>query len=92
MCLHAPAGMVREITHPTSQQLAPATQRFRKPLAKQSSPVILVTNEVGGGIVPENAVARRFRDAAGLTNQRVAAAADEVWLVVSGCPLKVKPQ
>ena len=66
--------------------------RLTQTLAKQSSPVILVTNEVGGGIVPENAVARRFRDAAGLTNQRVAAAADEVWLVVSGCPLKVKPQ
>ena len=66
--------------------------RLAQTLAKQSSPVILVTNEVGGGIVPENAVARRFRDAAGLTNQRVATAADEVWLVVSGCPLKVKPQ
>ena len=66
--------------------------RLTEALATQSSPVLLVTNEVGGGIVPENAVARRFRDAAGLTNQRVAAAADEVWLVVSGCPLKVKPQ
>ena len=66
--------------------------RLTQSLATQSSPVLLVTNEVGGGIVPENAVARRFRDAAGLTNQRVAAAADEVWLVVSGCPLKVKPQ
>ena len=66
--------------------------RLTQTLAKQSSPVILVTNEVGGGIVPENAVARRFRDAAGLTTQRVATAAAEVWLVVSGCPLKVKPQ
>lgn len=66
-------------------------ERLTQTLTKQNSPVILVTNEVGGGIVPENAVARRFRDAAGLTNQRVATTADEVWLVVSGCPLKVKP-
>ncbi|MCV2882727.1 bifunctional adenosylcobinamide kinase/adenosylcobinamide-phosphate guanylyltransferase [Actibacterium sp. XHP0104] len=56
-----------------------------------SSPVVLVTNEVGAGIVPENALARAFRDAAGLLNQRVAAISDEVTLAVCGLPLKVKP-
>ncbi len=60
-------------------------------LAEQSSPVVLVTNEVGAGIVPENALARAFRDAAGLMNQWIAAEADEVYLAVSGLPLKVKP-
>ncbi|TNF10577.1 MAG: bifunctional adenosylcobinamide kinase/adenosylcobinamide-phosphate guanylyltransferase [Rhodobacteraceae bacterium] len=53
-------------------------------------PVVLVSNEVGMGIVPENALARGFRDAAGLLNQRIAAAADEVTLAVAGLPLKVK--
>lgn len=59
-------------------------------LAQQTSPVVLVTNEVGMGIVPENALARAFRDAAGTINQWVAAEADEVTLVVSGLPIKVK--
>ena len=59
-------------------------------LPAQQSPVIFVTNEVGLGIVPENALARAFRDAAGLVNQALAAAADEVLFVVSGLPLKVK--
>lgn len=53
-------------------------------------PVVMVTNEVGGGIVPDNKLARDFRDAAGLVNQWVAAAADEVILAVAGLPLKVK--
>ena len=60
-------------------------------LGEQSAPVILVTNEVGAGIVPENALARAYRDAAGWMNQRVAASVDEVWFVVSGCPVRVKP-
>ena len=54
-------------------------------------PLDLVTNEVGLGIVPENALARAFRDAAGEVNQTIAEAADEVYLAVSGYPLKVKP-
>ncbi|MFT4013087.1 MAG: bifunctional adenosylcobinamide kinase/adenosylcobinamide-phosphate guanylyltransferase [Paracoccus sp. (in: a-proteobacteria)] len=61
-------------------------------LAAQVSPVILVTNELGLGIVPENALARRFRDLHGLMNQAVAAASDQVWMAVSGLPLRLKPQ
>lgn len=53
-------------------------------------PVIVVTNEVGSGIVPENELARRFRDEAGWMNQRMAEAAREVYWVVFGCPMKVK--
>lgn len=52
--------------------------------------VIFVTNEVGCGIVPENALARRFRDSAGRVNQRVAEAASEVYWMVFGCALRVK--
>jgi adenosylcobinamide kinase / adenosylcobinamide-phosphate guanylyltransferase len=59
-------------------------------LAAQKSPVVLVTNEVGLGIVPDNALARAFRDAAGTLNQMIAQAADEVIFAVAGLPMKVK--
>ena len=59
-------------------------------LARQKSPVVLVTNEVGLGIVPDNALARRFRDAAGILNQMIARAAVEVEFVVAGMPMRVK--
>ena len=51
---------------------------------------IFVTNEVGAGIVPENKLARRFRDLAGLANQMLAAEADAVYLTVAGIPVDVK--
>lgn len=60
-------------------------------LPRQTSPVILVTGEVGSGIVPENPLARDYRDALGLVNQAIADASDEVYLAVAGYPLKVKP-
>ena len=53
--------------------------------------LVLITNEVGCGIVPDNALARRFRDLAGMLNQRVAEAADEVYWTVFGTALEVKP-
>ena len=59
-------------------------------IAAYAGPVIVVSNEVGGGIVPLNALARRFRDLAGETNQRFAAQADQVVMAVAGLawPLK----
>jgi adenosylcobinamide kinase/adenosylcobinamide-phosphate guanylyltransferase len=72
------------------RDLAAEAERLCAALVAQSSPVLLVTNEVGMGIVPENALARAFRNAAGRLNQRVAQMADEVQLVVSGYPLRVK--
>jgi len=59
-------------------------------LAKLDITVILVSNEVGGGVVPDNTLARRFRDLVGFANQRLAAKADEVILMQSGIPLKIK--
>ena len=59
-------------------------------LVRQSAPVILVTNEVGSGIVPDNALARKFQDAAGVVNQTIGAIADEVVLVVAGQALTIK--
>jgi len=54
--------------------------------------VILVTNEVGMGIVPDNALARRYRDLVGRCNQVVAAGGDRVTLVVSGVPLVIRKE
>ena len=65
-------------------------EALTRALPAQQSPVIFVTNEVGAGIVPDNKLARDFRDAAGLMNQRVARVCDEVWLSVVGYPVKVK--
>ncbi|NQV57590.1 MAG: bifunctional adenosylcobinamide kinase/adenosylcobinamide-phosphate guanylyltransferase [Rhodospirillales bacterium] len=53
-------------------------------------PLVLVSNEVGGGIVPENKMAREFCDFAGTLNQEIAAAADHVYLVTAGLPQKLK--
>lgn len=64
--------------------------RLERTLEQASGPIALVANEVGSGIVPENALARRFRDLHGLLNQRLAARADCVALLVAGLPLFVK--
>ena len=55
------------------------------------APIVFVSNEVGLGIVPDNAMARRFRDEAGRLHQRLAAQADRVVMMVAGLPLTVKP-
>lgn len=58
--------------------------------AATSRLVIAVSDEVGSGIVPESASARAFRDALGLLNQRLAASADEVWLVTAGIGTRLR--
>ena len=63
---------------------------FLDALSHPPCDIILVSNEVGMGIVPENAMARRFRDLAGIINQKVASIATEAWLLCSGLPLKLK--
>lgn len=59
-------------------------------ISRAAGMVVLVSNEVGWSIVPENALARRFRDEAGLAHQRVAACVDEVQMVCAGLNLRMK--
>jgi adenosylcobinamide kinase / adenosylcobinamide-phosphate guanylyltransferase len=66
-----------------------ALDHFIAAARQRSAPVIVVTNEVGMGIVPIYESARKFRDLAGLANQRMAAAADAVWLMVCGLGLRL---
>jgi adenosylcobinamide kinase/adenosylcobinamide-phosphate guanylyltransferase len=64
---------------------------LRKALTTAVCPVILVSNEVGSGIVPENALARRYRDLTGYANRQIAATADRVIWTVAGIPVTIKP-
>ena len=73
-----------------SADMEGAAARLSDALASATGTVVLVSNEVGLGIVPENAMAREFRDHAGRLNQRVAEQADEVHFVAAGLPLKLK--
>lgn len=72
------------------EDLDAATAALARTLAAPRGPWVVVSNETGLGIVPDNALARRFRDAQGILNQRVAAVADRVILTVAGIPLEVK--
>jgi adenosylcobinamide kinase / adenosylcobinamide-phosphate guanylyltransferase len=57
---------------------------LRAALAARDGPVVIVSDEVGLGIVPENALARRFRDVVGIAHQRLVADSDEAWFMVAG--------
>jgi len=70
--------------------IASETRELESALARRPGPIVLVSNEVGSGIVPDNALARRFRDLQGQLNQSIAARADRVVLLVAGLPLIVK--
>jgi adenosylcobinamide kinase/adenosylcobinamide-phosphate guanylyltransferase len=65
-------------------------QHLTEALRTMTTPVIMVSNEVGWGIVPANPLARRFRDLAGLLHQEIATLADAAILVVSGLPVYLK--
>src|SRR5215475_13167909 len=69
---------------------SPAAEQNTLILAEVDN-LIIVSNEVGSGLVPEHPVARAFRDLQGLANQRLAQAADNVVFIVAGLPLRLKP-
>jgi len=74
----------------SDRDISDATDRLLDSLKSGAGLVLLVSNEVGLGIVPDNALARRFRDEAGRLHQRVAAIADEVLLVAAGLAIRMK--
>jgi adenosylcobinamide kinase/adenosylcobinamide-phosphate guanylyltransferase len=70
--------------------VAEAAEDLRDAIRRFEGYLVLVANEAGLGIVPDNALARRFRDEAGRANQMVAASADEVQIVFAGLPQRLK--
>jgi adenosylcobinamide kinase/adenosylcobinamide-phosphate guanylyltransferase len=66
------------------------TEALVRALGQVGGPVVFVSNEVGLGIVPDNALARAFRDHAGRLNQRIAEVANSVFFVAAGLPLRLK--
>ena len=70
--------------------VAAARSKLADALRMTRGTILLVSNEVGQGIVPDNALARQFRDEAGWLNQAVARAADEVWFVTAGIAQQLK--
>lgn len=73
----------------TEDEMLAATEQLLAACARVPT-AILVTNEVGLGIVPDNALARRYRDVLGRVNQRCAAASDEAFVLVSGLTVTLK--
>jgi adenosylcobinamide kinase/adenosylcobinamide-phosphate guanylyltransferase len=73
-----------------ARDIPAATAALEAALGASPARIVAVANEVGGGIVPDNALARAFRDAQGLLNQRIAALADEVILVAAGLAVPLK--
>jgi adenosylcobinamide kinase/adenosylcobinamide-phosphate guanylyltransferase len=78
------------LLHRDSESAQGKVEELVQTLPQLDFHVILVTNEVGWGIVPDNPLARQFRDLAGWANQRIAAITDEVVLTVAGIPMIVK--
>lgn len=75
---------------PVAATVRRETDRLLAALAAVPGTAVVVTGEVGMGIVPATPLGRHYRDLAGEANQRIAAVADEVYLVVSGIPVKIK--
>ena len=73
-----------------SQDIEAGVNKLVEAYKKAECPVLIVSNEVGNGIVPENELARKYRDAVGFANQKIAACADEVYWMVAGIPSKIK--
>lgn len=80
----------QEVQEKTEREVKRQLDQLIDDAAAGNCRLVLVTNEVGSGIVPEHHVSRVFRDLAGRVNQHLARRADEVYLCVSGIPVKIK--
>jgi adenosylcobinamide kinase/adenosylcobinamide-phosphate guanylyltransferase len=78
------------LAHEEPERVMATVRELAEAAPKFVTPLIFVTNEVGMGIVPENRLARVFRDLAGEANELLATAADEVHVVFAGLPLRLK--
>ena len=83
--------MRHEDEHECEQFVSRVTREFLELARAQQQTIICVSNEVGLGIVPDTRLGRVFRDLLGRVNQDFAAAADEVYLLCAGLPLRLKP-
>ncbi|HEX4406334.1 MAG TPA: bifunctional adenosylcobinamide kinase/adenosylcobinamide-phosphate guanylyltransferase [Polyangia bacterium] len=75
----------------TTDQVLARVDEVRAALARRRAPIVIVTNEVGMGLVPETPLGRVFRDVSGLAHQRLAADADELHVAVMGVVLRLRP-
>jgi adenosylcobinamide kinase / adenosylcobinamide-phosphate guanylyltransferase len=89
-CLTIFIANLLDAEHNDEARILAGVDRVCHALQSVSASVVLVSNEVGGGIVPMHPVGRLFRDLLGETNQKVSAIADNVILMVAGCPLALK--
>jgi adenosylcobinamide kinase/adenosylcobinamide-phosphate guanylyltransferase len=74
----------------SDEEIFLSVEGLKEACEETGSSVVAVSNEVGSGIVPDNAMARRFRDLAGIVNQRMAEFAGEVYFVAAGLPVRLK--
>ena len=74
----------------TEEQIVSNTENLTEVMKKIGQSIVVVSNEVGSGIVPENKIARIYRDIAGIVNQKVAVCSDTVVLTVAGIPHVIK--
>jgi len=97
-CIHAEAVLIDCMTVWLSnillkrgkEEVSAYQNRLLEVLSRRRQAVIIVSNEVGSGIVPEHPLGREFRDLAGMLNQKLAAIADRVVLTVAGIPVNIK--
>lgn len=79
-----------DLSGKSAQCLSAALEAVEGAWLRTRAMAIAVSDEVGSGIIPESAPLRRFRDALGELNQRLAAGSDEVWLITAGIPLRLR--
>ena len=84
------SNLLMQAPEAAENEIIGSIDELEQSLQKVQCPIFLVSNEVGTGVVPENRLARKFRDIIGMLNQRVAACAHAVIWMVAGIPITIK--